>query len=130
MVLQLYAFKSIFLVLFERFGLQNKSGIIVAGTKADLYEALKSFFTLAEVMMPPDETYTLKLHLLLSEYYGGPYPIDQFLVQLAPRCVDILVNCTWQEQPINCFQYFRDRITYYGICCVFNFVRPLNSQYM
>lgn len=103
--------------------------MIVGETKADVYESLKNLVYLADLTLPPDEAETMKLHLHLYEYYNGSYPIDTFLKELAPDCKDLVQSCIWQEEPMDCSKYFQLRLTYYGMCCIFNYIRPELAVY-
>ncbi|XP_074029887.1 pickpocket protein 28 [Leptinotarsa decemlineata] len=47
--------------------------------------------------------------------------------ELTAPCEEMLSDCKWAGEKYNCSDLFASRMTYDGICCVFNYVKPLKE---
>lgn len=83
-----------------------------------------------DLRMDEDEFYQFdRVHtVLLSVYGGSDYPIQSIIDQLVPKCDAMLKRCKWLGRTVNCSSLFHVRRTYTGICCTFNYVRPIVSD--
>lgn len=57
---------------------------------------------------------------------AGFYDVRARMIQLTPRCAELLVKCQWEGHDVPCGQIFSTRLTSEGYCCSFNNVRPTN----
>lgn len=80
-----------------------------------------------DLRMDEDDFYQFdRVHSVLLNAYGGDdYPIQNILEQLVPKCDAMLKRCKWLGRSANCSSLFNVRRTYTGICCTFNYVRPV-----
>lgn len=53
----------------------------------------------------------------------GLWNIYERMKWLSPDCEDLLINCQWQGNEVNCLDIFVRRRTQEGFCCTFNYVR-------
>lgn len=63
------------------------------------------------------------LRILITEYYynnNADLSAKKALFELLPKCKDILFNCTWNFEPIDCCDIFDLQKTHYGYCYSFN----------
>ncbi|KAH8274078.1 hypothetical protein KR044_009920, partial [Drosophila immigrans] len=71
-----------------------------------------------------------QLHRLLSSYYNGSdYSVHDILRELSPDCGDLVLRGIIYGEPVNTSQLFIKRTTSSGVCCIFNYRRPSDSQY-
>ncbi|XP_049873871.1 sodium channel protein Nach-like [Pectinophora gossypiella] len=69
-----------------------------------------------------DEDLPLKLHQVL-----GTYDVNELIKKLTPRCEELLLKCSWNEDTKNCTELFDFRLTMNGYCCTFNYLRQSDS---
>ncbi|XP_062120719.1 sodium channel protein Nach [Drosophila sulfurigaster albostrigata] len=71
-----------------------------------------------------------QLHRLLSSYHNGrDYSVHDILRELSPDCGDLVLRGIIYGAPVNTSQLFIKRTTSSGVCCIFNYRRPSDSQY-
>ncbi|KAG5897137.1 hypothetical protein JTB14_025090 [Gonioctena quinquepunctata] len=54
--------------------------------------------------------------------------LKQTMFELTTPCEEMIKDCMWSGKKYNCDDLFKTRMTYEGICCVFNYIRPLSKK--
>ncbi|CAH1113703.1 unnamed protein product, partial [Psylliodes chrysocephalus] len=94
--------------------------------KSDLLNAIKLLANLYDLNIS-DSIVEATLQELLEKYDNltKSYDPTERLIQLAPTCQDVLLKCKWGGIEYDCHEIIFSRITFDGICCIFNYIRPI-----
>ncbi|XP_018562616.1 pickpocket protein 28-like [Anoplophora glabripennis] len=67
-----------------------------------------------------------KVQEMLDKYDGeiNFYDPTGQIIELTTPCEEILQKCRWNSQNYPCEDIFLTRMTFDGVCCVFNYIRP------
>ncbi|KAG5865679.1 hypothetical protein JTB14_020630 [Gonioctena quinquepunctata] len=57
----------------------------------------------------------------------GIHP-KSLIKQLAPKCQDILLKCSWADEEVTCSDYFEFTLTFEGYCCLFNYQKHVGAN--
>lgn len=57
----------------------------------------------------------------IDNIYGETFKTREILKALAPRCDNIIVECHWAGQTLDCKEQFKLMAFLDGTCCVFNY---------
>lgn len=63
----------------------------------------------------------LDLHNHLENIFGETFNTREILKMLAPKCEDLLLECFWAGEKLDCKQNFKLMGFVDGTCCVFNY---------
>ncbi|CAK1551056.1 unnamed protein product [Leptosia nina] len=59
----------------------------------------------------------------------GDYDVNDLMRNLTPKCEDLLLRCSWNEEAKNCSELFDFRLTMNGYCCTFNYLRSSDATF-